>query len=239
MQSETLNYDFDGLTMRSTLYGSGRAGQPAPAVLVFPEAFGLGAHAKEKARRIAELGYVALACDLHGDERVLESMAELQAALAPLFADSGKIRGLAAAHQSVLAARPEVDATRMAAIGYCFGGTMALEMARAGAPIKAAVGFHSGLQTLAPATSGAVGAKVLVCLGADDPIIQPEQRRAFEAEMAAAGADWQMHLYGGVTHSFTNPEADARNQPASFRYSASADARSWASLVAMLGEAFG
>ncbi len=124
----------------------------------------------------------------------------------------------------------------MAAIGYCFGGTLSLELARSGAPLGAVVGFHSGLATTRPEDASAITGKVLVCIGADDPIIPPEQRADFEAEMRAAGVDWQMHLYGGAVHSFTNPAADG-SMPA-IKYDAAADARSWQAMLDLFAEVF-
>jgi dienelactone hydrolase len=128
-------------------------------------------------------------------------------------------------------------AARIASIGFCFGGTMSLELARSGAALKAVVGFHSGLATSAPSTeANAIKARILVCIGADDPMIPPEQRAAFEDEMRRAGADWQMHLYGNTVHSFTNPEAAKRNMPDAIRYSREADKRSWAALQELFSE---
>ncbi|MFZ1429390.1 MAG: dienelactone hydrolase family protein, partial [Geminicoccaceae bacterium] len=137
-----------------------------------------------------------------------------------------------------LTARAEVDAERVAAIGFCFGGTMALELARAGADLKAVVGFHSGLATTAPKTDAqAIKARVLVCIGADDPLIPAAQRADFESEMREGGVDWQMHLYGGTVHSFTNQEAAKRNMPDTIRYSPESDARSWTSMQQLFAEA--
>ncbi len=117
---------------------------------------------------------------------------------------------------------------------------MALELARSGADLKAVVGFHSGLATNAPKTDAkAIRAKILVCIGADDPMIPPDQRAAFEAEMREAGVDWQMHLYGNTVHSFTNREAAKRNMPDAIRYSPEADARSWASMQELFSETLG
>ena len=217
MHSELLTYQADGLTLQSRLFvppGGGRR----PGVLVFPEAFGLGEHAIGRAERLAGMGYVALASDLHGDGLLVDGLEEAIGMLQPLFADPSRTRARAGAGLAALAARPEVDAGRIAAIGFCFGGTMALELARSGAEIKAVVGFHSGLGTAAPKTDAkAIKAKVLVCIGADDPFIPPEQRAGFEAEMRDGGVDWQMHLYGGTVHSFTNPEAAKRNKPEAVR----------------------
>jgi len=117
---------------------------------------------------------------------------------------------------------------------------MSLELARSGANLKAVVGFHSGLGTNAPQTDAkAIKARVLVCIGADDPMIPPEQRATFETEMRNAGVDWQIHLYGNTVHSFTNPEAAKRNMPDAIRYSADADERSWAALQELFGETLG
>jgi dienelactone hydrolase len=135
----------------------------------------------------------------------------------------------------LLRQQPNVDSTRIAAIGFCFGGTTVLELARSGADIACTVGFHAGVATTAPAQQGAIRGKVLVCQGADDPIITADQRSAFTAEMTSAGVDWQMHVYGGVGHSFTNPEIDKWNL-AGFKYDARADRRSWQAMRALFEE---
>ncbi len=237
MQTDILTYQADGLTMQSRLFVE-PGGGPRPGVLVFPEAFGLSAHAIGRAERLAGLGYAALACDLHGDGRLVDGLDEALGLLKPLFADPSKTRARAGGGLGALLARPEVDQARIAAIGFCFGGTMALELARGGAALRAVVGFHSGLGTTAPKTDArAIQARVLVCIGADDPMIPAGQRAEFETEMREAGVDWQMHLYGNTVHSFTNQGAAKRNMPDAIRYSPEADARSWASMRALFDEA--
>ncbi len=238
MRSEVLKYDVNGLHMESVLYYDERKTGKRPAVLVFPEAFGLGEHAKEKARRVAELGYVALASDLFGEGKTVEGLDEAMAFIGPLLQDPLKIRAYAEAGMKAVTARAEVDAGKVASIGYCFGGTVSLELARGGAPVKGVAGFHSGLGTTRPDDARNIKGKVLVCIGADDPMIGPDPRAQFVDEMTKAKVDWQMHLYGGVVHSFTNKEADARGMPEAIRYSASADRRSWKSLVDFLEEIF-
>ena len=236
MQHEILTYQADGLTMQSHLFFE-PAANPRAGVLVFPEAFGLGEHAIARAERLAGLGYVSLACDLHGEGQVVDDLQQAVGLLQPLFSDPSRTRARAAGGLKALTARSEVDAARVASIGFCFGGTMSLELARSGANLKAVVGFHSGLGTSAPKTdANTIKARVLVCIGADDPMIPPDQRLAFETEMREAGVDWQMHLYGNTVHSFTNPEAAKRDMPNAIRYSAEADARSWAALRELFSE---
>ncbi|WP_137390496.1 dienelactone hydrolase family protein [Rhodoligotrophos defluvii] len=238
LRNETLTYEADGLSMASQFYwDDGLAGR-RPGILVFPEAFGLGEHAMSRAQRLAELGYATLACDLHGQGQALDDLEQARAAIAPLRPDPHRTRARARAALQALTARAEVNPTRIAAIGYCFGGTMALELARSGAPIAAAVGFHSGLATVAPQDARNITGKVLVCIGADDPGIPPEQRAAFEQEMREGGVDWRLHLYGGVVHSFTNPAADRLGRPDFARYDAGADARSWSEMLAVFNEVF-
>jgi dienelactone hydrolase len=238
MQRETLTYQADGLTMKSELFFEQSSG-PRAGVLVWPEAYGLNHHALARAERLASMGYVSLACDLHGAARVVEDLGVSIGMLEALYADPSKTRARAAGGLRALADRPEVDASRIGTIGFCFGGTMSLELARSRADIKAVVGFHSGLATVAPKTDAkAIKARILVRIGADDPFIPLEQRAAFETEMRDAGVDWQMNLYGNTVHSFTNPSAANANRPNAVRYSAEADKRSWKSMQDLFVEAF-
>jgi len=238
MHSEVLKYDVNGLHMESHLYFDPAKSGKRPGVLVFPEAFGLSDHTKEKATRVAELGYVTLANDLFGNGKTTSSMEEVMGFVGPMMQDPLKIRAYAEAGLKALLARPEVDPTKIASIGYCFGGTVSLELARAGNDVKGVAGFHSGLGTARPEDAKNIKGKVLVCIGADDPMIDANARQQFVDEMTAGNVDWQLHLYGGVVHSFTNKTADERNMPQAIRYSAEADSRSWNSLVAFLEEIF-
>lgn len=239
MQSETVSYEADGLSMQGQLFRPSGDTGPRPAVLVFPEAFGLGQHALAQAERLTSLGYVALACDLHGQARYIDEMEKMMALLGPLSQDAGRVRAIGRGGLEALSAQPGVDTSRIAAIGYCFGGTIAVELACAGAPIVAAVGFHSGLASLTIADAKNIKGKVMICLGADDPAVTADHRAAFEVGMRAAGVDWQMHLYGGVVHSFTNPLADSFGRPQLARYDAGADARSWAAMTGLFEETLG
>jgi len=239
MPMEFLSYQADGLLMRSQLYVEGAQRGRRPGVLVFPEAFGLGDHAAEVAQKLAKLGYVALACDLHGNGSLVTDFGVLMPIMETLRKDAERIRARSKGALDTLRARPEVDPTRIAAIGYCFGGSMALELARNGSDIVGVVGFHSGLTTPAPDDAKNIKGKILICIGADDPQVGADARTAFEDEMRRAKVDWRMNIYGGVTHSFTNRTANSLGKPESFRYDAKADARSWSEMLVFLDEVFG
>jgi dienelactone hydrolase len=213
----------------------GKAG-PRPGVLVGPEGGGLVELTKSIARRLAEAGFAAFAMDYYGDGQALSDMNQVMARLGPWMADPAGIREIAIAALGVLAGQDETDRARLAAIGYCFGGTTALELARSGADLKAVVGFHSGLATARPGDAANIKARVLVNIGADDPIIPPEQRLAFENEMTGGGVDWRMNLYGGAGHSFTNPDVGALGR-AGFAYDERTDRRSWTAMMDMFDEA--
>lgn len=238
MHIETVTYEADGLPMHSRFMVANAGGPARSAVLVFPEIWGLGENALNHAERLAALGHAVLACDIHGEGRLHDDMATVRALVDPLFADPTRMRARAEAGLKALIARPEADGDRVGAIGFCFGGTMALELARGGADVRGVVGFHSGLQTTRPNDARNIRGKVLVCIGADDPSIPLEQRAAFEQEMRTGGVDWRMHLYGGVVHSFTNVKADAAGRPEFARYDAGAHARSWLEMRAFFDEVF-
>ena len=237
MKTETLNYQADGLDMIGTLVAPEGAG-PHPGVLVFPHAFGPGEHSRRKAEQIAALGYVALECDLWGGAQ-LADMSRIGELMQPLRESADKVRARTLEPLKVLAGRPEVDASRLAAIGFCFGGTMAYELALSGADLRAAIGFHSGLTVTSPGDAGQIKAKVLTMVGADDPSIPAEARDSFMKMLGGAKVDYTLTVYGGVVHSFTDPGADHLGRPEFARYDANADRRSWAQMTAMLAEVFG
>jgi dienelactone hydrolase len=212
------------------------AAGPRPGVLVFHEGLGLNEFAIERARRLAELGYVALAADMFGERRQGKNLQEIATLVGGLRAEPEKLRARGRAALVTLAALPQVDADRCAAIGFCFGGSVVLELARAGADLKAVVSFHGVLATKLPAQSGQVKASVLICTGAEDPLAPPDQVAAFEDEMrAAAVADWQVISYGNTLHGFTNPAADGSMMRTAM-YNEQADRRSWASMQSLFDE---
>ncbi|MHC2333818.1 dienelactone hydrolase family protein [Bradyrhizobium sp. USDA 4454] len=235
MHTADIDYTGGDANLRGYLAVKDR-GARRPGVLVFHEGLGLGDFAMERARRLAEHGYVAFAADMFGDRRQAADLPQAMALIGELRTDSAKLRARARAALATLAALPEVDATRCAAIGFCFGGTVALELARDGAELKAVASFHGVLSTTQPAAEGAVKASVLVLTGADDPLAPPDQVTAFEDEMRAGKvADWQVISYGNTLHGFTNPTADGSIMKSAL-YDARADRRSWAAMRGLFDE---
>jgi dienelactone hydrolase len=235
MDLRPIAYEHEGKSFTGYL-ADGSGGRPAPGILVAHEGGGLGRHTKERALRLGELGYLAFALDMYGEENpTLERAMELGKALR---ADVPAIRGRLGAAFRVLTAQPDVDPARLAAIGFCMGGAAVIELARTGAPLACVVGFHSGFLPGNPEDNRAIRARLLLCHGADDPIVTATQVDGFVAEMKHAGTDWQLHLYGGVGHSFTNPDIDALALPG-FAYDPVADARSWAAMRNLFDEVLG
>ncbi|CAN5363665.1 dienelactone hydrolase family protein [soil metagenome] len=233
MPIQDIEYTADGAILVGRLFRpDGKAN--GAAVLVAHEGPGLSDHTYTIAGRLADLGYVAFALDYHGGGQAV-GMDVARGRIGAWLADPAGIRARATAALAVLTSQPGVDPARVAGIGYCFGGTTVLELARSGANLAAVVGFHSGLGTARSQDAVNIKGKVLTLIGTADPLIPPEQRVAFEAEMSAAKVDWQMHLYGGVAHSFTNPEADGSRMPG-ILYDAGADRRSWREMLALFGE---
>ncbi|MBU6315424.1 MAG: dienelactone hydrolase family protein [Acidobacteria bacterium] len=236
MQSSDVEYWVDGVRMVGHM-AVPDGDDPRPAVLVCHEGPGMTEHPRWRARRLAEeLGYVAFALDYWGGGNPLPTD-EVPARLGALMADPVRTRLLAEAGLRQLLAHPRADHSRVGAMGYCFGGTMSLELGRGGFPVHAIVGFHSGLANPQPGSAANITGKVLVCIGVDDPIIPPSQRADFEAEMNAAGVDWQMLLHSGAGHSFTNRNADG-SRPG-FVYHEPSDLRSWRAMVGHFREVFG
>jgi dienelactone hydrolase len=229
-----IDYEVDGETFVGHV-ADGSGGKPAPGVVVFHEASGLGAHARDKAELLAKAGYVALAADLFGG--VAKDLSEATGYITRLSSEAGLLRRRCTAAFDLLAAQPNVDASRMAAIGFCFGGQAALELARSGAALKAVVGFHSGLGKPNPESARQIQGKVLLCIGDADPLVSRKARDDFMDDMNAAGVDCQLLTFAGVGHSFTNVDAKAFGV-AGCEYDARAERRSWAAMHALFAEAF-
>jgi dienelactone hydrolase len=225
----------DGDTPLIGWFAAPAGGGAAPGVLVAHEAPGVGPHVKAVAQRLADAGYAAFALDLYGGEGfALDEARELHRRM---METPGLMVRRAIVGLDALRARPGVDPDRLAGVGFCQGGITVLELARAGAPIRAAIGFHPGLKRPVASPDTPIAAKVLMMVGDADPVVPQEDRLAFARDMEAAGADWQLRLFGGVGHSFTNPAVDALGFPG-FRYDARAERRAWAAMLALLAEVF-
>lgn len=216
-----------------------------PAVLVVHEWWGLNAYAEQRARELAELGYVALAADVYGEP----ASNDFQTAVArskPFYAQPALFAARLTPALAALRARPEVDGKHVAAIGFCFGGSAVLQLARDGADLKSVIAFHPGLSTSAPAKPDAMKAKIVVCHGGADPFVPVADVTAFTQEMLAAHAAWEFHSYPGTVHAFTNPTAGqgVTNVPPTVpfaqavHYDAAAEAASMAVMRRTLAEVF-
>jgi dienelactone hydrolase len=236
MKTETLDYSNGETTSRGYLATPERSGK-RPGIIVCHEAPGLDENPKRRARMLAELGYVALAVDMYGGGKVGVGE-EAGKLMAEVRSEPGRVRRRARAALDALAKQPGVDTTWLAAIGYCFGGFTALELARTGAPMVGVVSFHGLLTPTDPAAPGGIKGKLLICTGSADPLVPPPQVLGFEEEMTKAGVDWQVITYSKAKHAFTNPHADKLNRPG-FGYDANADRRSWDHMRGFFAEVFG
>ena len=230
MDLQPIHYDCDGQGLTGWLADG--SGGKAAGVLVVHQGMGVTDHTKEAAIRVAEQGYVAFALDMYGSTAT--SVEQATALMGGLMADATLLRRRARTGLEQLAA---FSAGPHAVLGFCFGGIVALEMLRDQAPLACAIACHPSFRK-PEGSSGLPQGKVLMMIGDQDPLIPAEDRDAFRAEMDAAGADWQLHLFGGAGHSFTDAAVDALNYPG-FRYDAKANARAWAMTFAILQESFG
>ncbi len=210
-----------------------------PGVLVVHEWNGLGDYVKKRVEQLARLGYVAFGADIYG-KGIRPATPEAAGREAGKYrgADRKLLRARTRAGLEELRKQPNVDPGRIAAIGYCFGGTAVLELARSGAYLQGVVSFHGGLDAPNPADAKNIRAKVLALHGADDPYVPPQQVAAFQEEMRKGGVDWQMVSYGGAVHSFTNP-ASGNDPSKGVAYNEKADRRSWEAMKVFFSEIFG
>jgi dienelactone hydrolase len=224
--TQTVTFRQDGTVMRGFLACDDGLQGKRPGVLVVHEWWGLNDFARERALKLAGLGYVALAADMYGGGATTRNREEAGKLAGALLGNPDRLRARAQAALKILAADSRVDPKRLAAIGFCFGGTTVLELANSGADLSGVVSFHGGLPRARPDDLKRIKAAVLVLHGADDPHVSPADIAAFEQAMRQAGADWQMVFFGGAVHGFTNPAAG--NNPASgVAYNPGAARRSW------------
>lgn len=231
--TRALDYTIDGREYEAFI--AAPKGDPAPLVLVFHAWAGRSQFENDKAHALAELGFTGVAIDLFGKGVLGQSREECQGLIKPLVENRPMLQDLMKANIEIMKDQPEADASKVAAIGFCFGGLCVLDIARSGADIGGVVSFH-GLLTAPGNTVDKISAKVLALHGWDDPMAPPDDVDAFGEEMTKAKADWQLHAYGGTMHAFTNPAA---NDPDfGTVYNEAADKRSWASMRLFLNELF-
>lgn len=236
MHASDYTYHVENQSFKGFLAYDKRLTQPRPAVLVAHDWTGRSDFACHKAKLLAEMGYVGFALDMYGEGRLGNTTEEKKALLQPLLDDRHVLANRLQAAYKALIALPQVDAERTAIIGFCFGGLCALDLARHEKRLKAAISFHGGLTKPSDLHSSPIHAKILVLHGYEDPLAPPQQVNEFCEEMTTAKADWQVHLYGHVKHSFTNPQAN--DEAAGLVYNRLADKRSWQAMTNLLQEVF-
>jgi len=240
LETKTIEYTANGVAMKGYLAYEKHSDAKRPGVLVVHEWWGHNDYARRRAEMLAELGFVALAVDMYGDGKN-----------AGHPDDAGKFAGEVSKNMPVMRARflaalevlktdPHVDHANIAAIGYCFGGSVVLNMARAGVDLKGVVSFHGSLGTSTPAEKGKVKAKVLVCNGAEDKFISDEDIKKFKEEMESARVSYKFTSYEGAIHSFTNPAASeiGKKFGLAVAYKAAADKKSWTDMQEFFNEIF-
>jgi len=240
IKTEAVDYKQGDTSLKGYLaYDDALQGQ-RPGIVIFPEWWGLTDYPKHRAEQLAKMGYIAFAADLYGDAKTTDDPKEATALSGELYKNPTVLRERARAAVDTLRKQKGVDPSKVAAIGYCFGGTTALELARDGGDVACVVAFHAGLDPLEgdQARSGSVKSKVLLCTGADDAFAPPEKVTAFEKEMNERGADWQVNIYAHAVHAFTNPDADKHGMK-NIAYNAEADHRSWKAMEDFFAETIG
>ncbi|HXQ51585.1 MAG TPA: dienelactone hydrolase family protein [Stellaceae bacterium] len=236
IKTETVEYKQGSTVCEGFLaYDDAKSGK-RPGILVVHEWNGMQDYMKQRSQMLAELGYVAFAPDIFGKGVRAQTMEECAKISEPYYKDRMLQRARAQAGLDVLRGNANVDPAKIVAIGYCFGGMVVLEMARAGMKVAGVVSFHGQFATPMPAKS--VSAKVLVLHGNDDPVVPPEEVLAFEKEMTDARADWQLVAYGGAKHTFTNYNLPT-DLPGPAAYNEKADKRSWIAMKEFFRETFG
>ena len=238
VQSRAVEYDYDGEKLTGYLFWDDVTTEKRPGVLVVHEWWGLNDYAKERARMLAELGYVAFAADMYGGGRVTDQPDQAREWMQEVTADVEGWRERAELGLAQLKASDLVDAERVAAIGYCFGGGTVLQMAYGGTSARGVVSFHGSLPAAPEESAGKIGARVLAYHGYADGFVKPEVVANFKEKLQAAGAQWRFDTFGGdVRHGFTNPKAGEYGIEA-LKYDAQADFESWQGMQAFFSDLF-
>ncbi len=240
VQGKEVNYSANGTTLKGYIAYDDAVKGKRPGILVIHEWWGNNEYSRRRARMFAEQGYTAMALDMYGDGKLAQNPDEARKYSGEIYQNPALAKARFDAAFNRLAKERSVDAKKIAAVGYCFGGGVALNMARAGEPLKAVLSFHGGLATDHPAQAGTIKAHVASFSGDADPVIPTEQVAAFRQEMDKAGVIHKIVIYPGAKHAFSNPEADKLGQEFNMpiAYNAAADKASWSEGLAFLADAF-
>jgi len=233
MKTEEINYSYDQINYKGFVAYPDK--DKAPLILIAPSWAGRDEFVKDKARELAQEGFVAMAIDMYGEAKVGSSTEENQSMMTPLVEDRDKLKGIVNAALEAGKQLDEVDNSKVAAIGYCFGGLVVLDLARSGSNVRGVVSFH-GLLMDSEISENGIKSKILVLHGERDPMVPLSMVDEFQKEMTEAGADWQLHSYGNAYHAFTNKEANDPNLGT--QYNKDADRRSWKSMMNFFEEIF-
>lgn len=236
--TKVIDYDHDGITFSGTLVYDDKVQEKRPGILVVHDWMGHGPFAIEKAKELAAMGYVAFAVDMYGKGIYCKDAQEASGRAGKLKADRPLLRGRIQAGLQVLKNQSQVDPSKTGAMGFCFGGTTSIELARSGADVNGVVSFHGGLETSLPAQAGTVKAKILALHGADDPFVPPAEVANFEKEMKSAKCNWELVAYGNAVHSFTNKAAGVDNSKGA-AFNEQANQRSMTAMKNFFREVFG
>lgn len=235
---DAIEYEYDGTKLKGFLAYDDSTKDKRPGVMVVHEWWGLNDYAKERCKKLAELGYVAFAADMYGDGKLTTHPEDAMKFATAVRSNVKAWRGRAEAGLKVLASQPNVDADKLAAIGYCFGGSTCLQLAYTGAPLKAIATFHAALPTPTPEEAKAIKPRILVCHGADDKFIPEKAIKDFRSALDNAGVKYEFVSYPDTVHSFTVPDADKVGNPG-MKYNKAADEDSWKKMQALFKDTLG
>jgi dienelactone hydrolase len=239
IKEENVNYSADGVSMNGFVaYDASREGL-RPGVIVIHEWWGLNDYVKRRAKQLAELGYIAFALDMYGDGKTADNPDSAGKYAMRFYQDPKLAQTRFEAALAKLKTYAQTDSTKIAAIGYCFGGAQALNMARLGEPLKGVVSFHGNLMGV-PLDKNKLKAEILVCHGAADTFVKPEEIEQFKKDMDAAGVKYTFKSYEGAVHAFTNPDATSIGEKFKIpiRYDAAADSASWNDMKTFFSQIF-
>ena len=240
LRTETIRLDADGTELNCYLAYDDQSDARRPGVLVVHEWWGLNDYIRRRAHMLAELGFTALAVDMYGGGQLADNPDDAGRLMNGVLGDISQADSRMGAALEYLQEHDSVDAGHIAAIGYCFGGAMVLHAARTGMPLAGVVSFHGALGSFHKPAPGSVGAKIMVCHGAEDVLVTEDGVTALKEEMQAAGADLRFIAYPGALHGFTNPDADANGEKYGLplAYSEETDQRSWQEMQGFFKEIF-